>query len=204
MVRERMLDLIEVWKRSETGPKVSEQEWDFKIIPNKTMELVKEYDIKIDRNTIIPDKDLANDIYEAGFRLLIEVGYYNKTTGRVIKVTEDEIKDGLKAAPSEIILGAGKDAVRMVQRKVGGENYRRKMVIQGGPTGAPCSEKYFLPIHVSYAQESVVDTIVNGVLSSFRGEDVTPGTPVELKAVKLEQQLVRLACSIAGRPGMGV
>jgi len=204
MVRERRLTPIDVYLRATTGPKVDEKEWDFKIIPQKTKELVKEYDIKIDRNTIIPDGDLADRIYEAGFRLLVETGIYCTTTGRVIKVTEDEVRDGLKYAPKELWLGYGKDAAHMVQRKVGGENYRRKPIIQGGPTGAPVSEQVFLPMHISYAQEAVVDTIVNGVLSTYQGIDVTPGNPIEVKAVKVEQQLVRLACALAGRPGMGV
>lgn len=204
MVRERRVTPIMAYKRALTGPKVKEQEWDFKIIPEATKRLVKEYDIKIDRNTIIPDKDLADRIYEAGLRLLLEVGVYNMTTGRVIKTTEDEFRDAIKYTPKEFTIGAGKDSVRVVQRRAGGANYDRKPIIQGGPTGAPCSEKYFLPIHLSYAQEAVVDTIVNGVLSSVLGEEVTPNTPMEIKAVKMEQQLVRYACSLAGRPGMGV
>jgi methylamine--corrinoid protein Co-methyltransferase len=195
---------IEVYKRSLTGPKVKEEEWDLKIIPEATKSLVKEYGIKIERNTIIPDKDLADKIFEAGFKLLLELGVYNRTTARVIKVSEEEIKDGIKNAPKEFTIGAGKDSVRVVQRRVGGENYTKRPIIQGGPTGAPCSEKYFLPIHLSYAQEAIVDTIVNGVLSTYMGEDVTPNNPIEIKAVKLEQQLVRQACAMAGRPGMGV
>lgn len=204
MVRERRVTPIMAYKRSLSGPKIKEQEWDFKIIPEATKKLVKEYDIKIDRNTIIPDKDLADRIFEAGVRLLMEVGVYNMTTSRVIKTTEDELKDAIKYTPKEFVIGSGKDSAKVLQRKAGGSNYSIKPIIQGGPTGAPCSEKYFLPIHLSYTQEAVVDTIVNGVLSSFLGEDVTPNTPMEIKAVKMEQQLVRLACSMAGRPGMGV
>jgi methylamine--corrinoid protein Co-methyltransferase len=204
VVRARRVTLIDVENRAKTGPKIDEKEWDFKIIPQKTRELVKEYGIKIDRKTFIPDGDMADRIYEAGFRLLTELGIYCMTTGRVIKVTEDEIRDGLKHAPRELVLGTGRDAVRMVQRKAGGSNYEVKPIIQGGPTGAPCSEKWFVQMHTSYAQEAVVDTIVNGVLSTFQGWEVVPGSVVELKAVKVEQQLVRLACSNAGRPGMAV
>lgn len=204
MPTERRITPIMAYKRSLSGPKVKEEEWDFKIIPEATKRLVKEYDIKIDKNTIVPDKDIADRIFEAGLRLLVEVGVYNRSTGRVIKTTEEEVKEAIKAAPREFVIGAGKDAVRVVQRRAGGTNYNLKPIIQGGPTGAPCSERYFLPIHLSYAQEAVVDTIVNGVLTTYLGEEVTPNTPIEIKAVKLEQQLVRLACSMAGRPGMGV
>jgi methylamine--corrinoid protein Co-methyltransferase len=56
----------------------------------------------------------------------------------------------------------------------------------------------------SYAQESVVDTLVNGVLNTIEGEPVIPGSPREIKAVKTEQAYVRIACQLAGRPGMGI
>lgn len=204
MVQVRRLTPIDVYQRAMSGPKIDEKEWDFKIIPETTAKLVKEYNIKIDKESIIPEGELADRIFQAGYHLLSELGIYCMTTHRAIKIEEDEIRDGLKYAPRELWLGAGKDAAHMIQRRVGGENYGVKLVIQGGPTGAPVSEQIFVPMHISYAQEAVVDTIVNGVLSSFQGIEVTPGNPVEAKAVKVEQQLVHLACSMAGRPGMGL
>jgi methylamine--corrinoid protein Co-methyltransferase len=204
MVRARRLQPIDVYNRAITGPKVDEKTWDFKIIPEKTAEKVKKYGIKIDPETWIPDADMADRIYHAGREFLAENGFYVIDTGRVIKVTDDEITDGLKHAPRELTLGAGRDAAKMYARKVGTDSYERKPVIQGGPTGAPLSEQWFLQVMTSYAQEGVVDTIVNGVLSTWQGWEVTPGSVQELKAVKAEQQLIRLACSNAGRPGMAI
>jgi len=204
LARERRLTPIDVYKRSLIGEKCEEKNWDFKIIPQTAARLVKEYEIKMDRQSIIPDGELADRIFHAGMKLLTEIGIFNMTTGRIMKVNEDEIRDAVKYAPREVTLGAGKDAAHMVQRKAGGKNYDLKPVIQGGPTGAPVSEAMFLPMHISYAQEAVVDTIVNGVLSTYQGDDVTPANPIESKAVKVEQQLIRLAASMAGRPGLGV
>lgn len=204
MARARRITPIDMYKRSIAGQKCEENDWDLKIIPQTTSKLVKEYSIKMDRQVIIPDGELADRIFQAGKTLLLETGVYNMTTKRIMQVTEDEIRDAMKYAPREVILGAGKDAAHMIRRKAGGSNYDIKPIIQGGPTGAPVSEKLFLPTHISYAQEAVVDTIVNGVLSTYQGDDVTPGTPIESKAVKLEQQYVHLAAALAGRPGMGV
>lgn len=204
MVRARRLQPIDVYNRAITGPKVDEKDWDFKIIPGKTTEKVKKYGIKIDPNTWIPDADMADRIYKAGRELLVENGFFVIDTGRVIKCTDDEITDGLKHAPRELTLGAGRDCAKMYARQVGTASYERRPVVQGGPTGAPISEQWFLQVMTSYAQEGVVDTIVNGVLSTWQGWEVTPGSVQEVKAVKCEQQLIRLACSNAGRPGMGI
>lgn len=204
MVRARRITPIDAYNRATSGPKVDEKEWDFKIIPQKTQELVKEFGIKVDRNTFIPDADMADRIYQAGRKLLVDLGIYVIDTRRVIKITDDEVTDGLKHAPKELFLGSGRDMAHMLQRKVGGINYGSRPIIQGGPTGAPVTEQWFLQLMTSYAQEGVVDTIVNGVLSTFQGWEVTPGSVYEIKAVKAEQQLIRLAVSNAGRPGMAI
>ncbi len=204
MARSRRITPIDAYNRAISGPKIDEKEWDFKIIPQKTQELVKEFGIKIDKNTFIPDGDLADRIYEAGRKLLVDLGVYVIDTHRVIKITDDEVTDGLKHAPKELFLGSGRDMAHMVQRRVGGSNYNQRPIIQGGPTGAPVTEQWFLQMMTSYAQEGVVDTIVNGVLSTFQGWEVTPGSVYEIKAVKTEQQLIRLAVANAGRPGMAI
>ncbi len=204
MVRQRRLNPIDCYNRAISGPKVDESQWDFKIIPETSTKLAKEYGVKSTKDTIICDADMADRIFQAGMHMLAELGFYVIDTKRVIKVTEDEIIDGLKHAPNELVLGTGRDRAVMRNRKIGGMNYEYRPVIEGGPTGAPVSEQWFLQIMTSYAQEGVVDTIVNGVLSTFQGWEVVPGSVYEIKAVKAEQQLIRLACSNAGRPGMAI
>jgi len=202
MQRLRRVNAIDAYNRAISGPKVDEKEWDFKIIPTKTAAAAKEHGVKCPRETIICDADMADRIYAAGKQLLLELGYYVIDTHRIIRVTEEELNDGLKYAPFELKLGTGRDSARMRQRKVGGLNYSFRPVIEGGPTGAPVSEQWFLQEMTSFAQEGCIDTIVNGVLSTFQGWEVVPGSVYEVKAVKAEQQYIRLACSNAGRPGM--
>jgi len=202
MARARRITPIDAYNRAISGQKVPEKEWDFKIIPQKTAEYAKEYGVKVAKDSVIVDGEMADRIYQAGRALLVDLGYYVIDTSRNMKIADDEITDGLKHAPYELKLGSGRDAAHMRQRKVGGENYRFRPVIQGGPTGAPTSEQWFLQTMTSFAQEGVIDTIVNGVLSTFQGWEVTPGSVYEVKAVKAEQQYIRTACSNAGRPGM--
>ena len=204
MVRARRIQPIDAYNRAITGPKVDEKDWDFKLIPEKTTAKAKKYGIKIDEKTWIPDADMADRIYHAGRELLTENGFYVIDTGRVIKCTDDEITDGLKHAPRELTMGAGRDCAKMYAREVGKDSFAKRPVCEGGPTGAPISEQWFLQVMTSYAQEGVVDAIVDGVLATWQGWEVTPGSVQELKAVKVEAQLIRLAVSNAGRPGMSI
>jgi methylamine--corrinoid protein Co-methyltransferase len=119
----------------------------------------------------------------------------------VIKYTRDEVLHAIKAAPDHFTYGDGKEAIKVVPRS-GSET--KAPVIQGGPTGSPCSEDMFLPIHQSYAQEPIVDTIVDGVLQTVMGKDPVPGSPWEIMAVRSEALQVREAQVRAGRTGMGL
>lgn len=202
MALTKRVTVFDVFDRAKSGAKLEESEWDYKIIPQTATKLKKKYNIKMDKKTIVPtDPELINNLFNAGLDMLVECGVYCIDTKRVIKYTRDEILASLKAAPKKVMYGEGKDAVELSCRSF---KDSRPPLIQGGPTGAPCSEELFLPIHQSYAQEPLVDTIVDGVLQTIHGKDPKPGTPWEIAAVKTEAIMVRAAQLRAGRPGMGL
>lgn len=202
MTFKQRVGVFEVYNRALTGPKVSEAEWDYQIIPGTLTRLKEKYGIKIDKNQIIPtDPELINNLFKAGLEMLVETGVYCMDTGRVIKYTEDEILTAIKGTPKSFILGEGRDAVLMKDRK---PNDARPPVIQGGPTGAPVSEEQFINMHEAYAKEPYIDTIVNGVLQTIHGNDPKPNTPWEIAAVRSEVMQIRQACTRAGRPGMAL
>jgi methylamine--corrinoid protein Co-methyltransferase len=194
--------VFDVYQRAKTGSKVEEREWDFKIIPQTAKALAEKYDIKMDKKTIVPeDRELIDKLWEAGLELLVTCGVYSMDTGRVIKYTRDEVLTAITAAPDHFIFGEGKEATYVVPRSY---DSSRPPIIQGGPTGSPCSEEAFLSIHQAYAQEPIVDTIVDGVMQTVMGYDPTPGSPWELMAVHAEIDQVREAMTRAGRTGMGL
>ncbi|SMC71196.1 monomethylamine:corrinoid methyltransferase [Sporomusa malonica] len=198
----KVLTVFDIYERAKTGPKVEEKEWDFKIIPQTAAKLKKKYDIKMDKKQIVPtDKTLMNNLFQAGLEMLVECGIYCIDTNRVIKYRKDEVMAAITSAPTRAIYGEGKQAVVLAPRSY---TEKRPPIIQGGPTGAPCSEDQFLAIHQSYAQEPLVDTIVDGVLQTIKGYDPIPGSPWEIAAVKSEAILVRAAQDRAGRTGMGL
>ncbi len=196
------VDVYEVYERALKGPKVTEKDWDFKIIPQTAKKLQKKYDIKLDKHTIVPeDEELINNLFNAGLDMLEECGVYCIDTGRVIKYTREEILNCVNSAPDHFTYGEGKEAIQVVPRSY---DSPKPPVIQGGPTGSPCSEEMFLPIHQSYAQEPIVDAIVDGVMQTILGHDPRPGTPWEMMAVNAELLQVREAQKLAGRCGMGL
>ena len=196
------VDVYEVYERALSGPKVTEKEWDFKIVPQTAKKLKEKYNIKFDKHTIVPeDPELINNLFNAGLDMLEECGVYCIDTGRVIKYTREEILNCVKSAPDHFIYGEGKEAHYVVPRAY---NSPTPPIIQGGPTGSPCSEEMFLPIHQSYAQEPIVDAIVDGVMQTVQGHDPRPGTPWEMLAVNQELLQVREAQKLAGRCGMGL
>lgn len=203
MTLARPLTVMDVYDRAKTGPKVEEKDWDFKIIPQTAMKLKKKYGIKMDKHKIIPeDEALCKNLFKAGLELLATCGVYCIDTHRVIKYTEEEILASVTAAPKTAQFGEpGVNGRTIACRK---HDDKRPPIIQGGPTGAPCSEDLFLKIHQSYAQEPIVDTIVDGVMQTIKGKDPTPGTPWEIAAVKAEAKAVREAQMRAGRYGMGL
>jgi len=198
----KKITVFEVFDRAKSGPKVDESDWDYKIIPQTASRLKEKYGIKMDKKVIVPtDKTLIDNLFKAGLEMLVECGIYCMDTGRVIKFTEEEILTSVNAAPRRVVLGEGKDAVTMECR---GYQDSRPPVIQGGPTGAPVSEDMFISLHQSYAQEALVDTIVDGVLQTINGHDPVPGSPWEIAAVKSEAIMIRAAQMRAGRPGMAL
>lgn len=200
-VVERPIDVYETYNRSVSGPKVSEREWDYKTIFDNAANLKEKYGLKFSSEIIPTDKELINNLFQAGLEMLVESGIYNINTGRIVKVTEEEVLEGIKKAPKKLVLGEHQDSVDMVQRK---GNPPIKPVIQGGPTGAPVSEDIFIPMFQSYAQEPLVDTIVNGVLATIEGNEAISGSPWEIKATLFELYYIREACRKAGRPYMAV
>jgi len=202
MALTKKVTVFDVFDRAKSGQKVDENVWDNKIIPQTASRLKEKYGIKMDKKVMVPtDKTLINNLFKAGLEMLLECGVYCMDTGRVIKYTEEEVLTSVTAAPSRVLLGEGKDAVMLECR-----SYKdsRPPLIQGGPTGAPVSEDVFIANHQSYAQEPLVDAIVDGVLQTINGHDPVPGSPWEIAAVKSEAIMVRAAQLRAGRPGMSL
>jgi methylamine--corrinoid protein Co-methyltransferase len=194
--------LLEITKRAQTGPYLKESEFDLKVA-KRIKELVKEKGIKYDPNVLCPaDDDMADRVWEAGLQLFIEFGAYCQTTERCIRFTRAEVLDILSQVRNEITLGVGKDAVVMRHRGV--EDAATRPIMHSGPTGTPASERYHPLILLSCAQEPLVDCLGAGSVSTYFGEKIIPGTPLEILGARRDASVAREAVRIAGRPGMHI
>ncbi|MEM2449736.1 MAG: monomethylamine:corrinoid methyltransferase [Candidatus Methanomethylicaceae archaeon] len=192
----------EITKRAFEGNYMEEKDFDI-LLMKKCRELVKEYDIKFNPNEIITtDDSMADDVFEAGFKLFLELGFYCQTTRRCIKFDESEIKYELKNLPESITIGEGKDAVKMYLRKI---EDNKPPIIHSGPTGTLCSEgDIYIKTLRSYAQELVIDSIGAGTLATIDGFKIRKGTPQEFRAARILARWARQAITDAGRPGMHI
>jgi methylamine--corrinoid protein Co-methyltransferase len=165
-------------------------------------ELVRKYGLRFDPEVLVPtDDDMADRLFQAGLELLLEMGIYNQSTERRILFSRDEIEETIATAPSSVTLGQGKDTVVMRHRGVESET---PCVIHSGPTGTPCSERYHAFIQQSCAQEPLVDCLGCGSISTYMGEQIIPGTPLEILGVQRDAVAAREAARRAGRPGMHI
>jgi len=194
-------DVFESYERALSGPKMDEQEWDRKVIPQTAKKLKEKYGLKFDKGKINPtDDDVLDRLFQAGLEMLATCGTYCTETGRVIKYTEEEIMMAMAGATREVIIGEGRDARRMAARRFDDPN---PPLCQGGPTGAPVSENIFMETHEAFAREPLVDCIVDGVLDTIYGHPLKSYTPWDIAASKAEAMALREAVRRAGRPGMG-
>lgn len=195
-------NFLEICERSYSGPIVPKADWDMKSVVKTTQRLVKKYRLAWDKSDLIPvDHDLMERMFAAARELIIEIGVYNMSTERVIKLSEAEIDAGLSNMKKELMMGEGKDAVCLTARSP--EDGRRPLIWAGNP-GCPTPEHLFLPTVKSWLQEHVVDLITCGSLDTVDGYAVRPGEPSEIMAVKKELKLLKQARLECGRPGIGM
>jgi len=197
-----MVTLLDVVNRALTGKPILERDYDLGLA-RKVKEVVKEYDIKYDPDTLVPSDDsLADDVFKAAFDLFCEVGAYCTDTGRVIKFDENEIKEGLKTAPSKLTFGEGADARTLIPRKP--ESTIPPFCFIGAGGAPVSSEEIFLSLVEGYASIPLTDSITTPALTSVNGIRIRPGTPLEILGAIRNVVLAREAMRRAGRPGIAI
>ncbi len=200
-----MLQFWEVANRAiNTGPLMRMKDFDMKIF-KVTTRLVKEYGITFDPKTPIPSNDdLVDRLFEAGLKLYAEVGTYCIDTERVIRFSEEEIREALRelqAMPDEIDIGEGVERRRLFKRRV--EDPRKPLVIGGVVEDSPREGRDFVQLYKSIAQERVIDGIYYGPPpASIEGKSWTIASPLDCHAARSAVSWMREAIRSVGRPGL--
>jgi methylamine--corrinoid protein Co-methyltransferase len=193
--------LLDVLDRAHSGPICTVKDWDTKVIPSKVSEKLAEHGLKgtcTPENPINTDDKLADEFWRAGFELAVDVGVICLDTERVIKFTEEELKQAIRNAPSQATLGEGQDRVLMKARKPEDET----PALYCAPIGIVASEELWIPLIQGIAQHRVIDMIQGCSLKTVLGRPLRSGTPYETLAGRVQAQMHKEALWKAGRPGM--
>lgn len=195
-----MVDFIEVMRRTENGPYISERDFDIDVIFSKTRELVKKYGVKYNRNELITlDPEMADGAFQAGLELAETAGIFCINTSRQIKFSRQELLAALRTAPRALRIGSGKDQ-RVIEAAEWGK--RRKPFIWAGFSGAPLTEETYRTSIRSYIKEHLVDALGHGSLYRVDGIEVRSDSPLEVRATRQELIYIREGLRREGRPGM--
>ena len=198
-----MVQILDVMDKALNGKPMSETDYQLKSFAPKVVEKVREHKIKYDpANPIQSDGSMADAVFEAGLELLLDVGAYCTTSGRVISYTEQEIKEALRTAPSKLWFGEGRDRKALVSRKVGDKTPPWCLL---GAGGGPCSsDKSFLTLVEGYAEIPETNAITTPAMTRVGGMRVRPASPLEVLAAMRNAVLAREACNRAGRQGIPI
>ena len=202
MAAVRPLTVFDAYDRFMAGEKMTEADWDYKIIPMNAAAMKEKYNIKFGKEIVPEDKDLMNRLFQAGMEMLVTTGIFNSDLGRVMKVTEEEIRGRHKEDPQE--LGPWRIPRRGLLPSQGRATHQGSLSFKAVRPARRCPEEVFVQVMQSYAQEAVVDTLVNGVMSTIEGHPATTNTPWEIRAMMAELRAVREARIRANRPYMAI
>lgn len=192
----------QILDRALEGPYCTEEQWDLDKVAMTTRRLVDEYQLRWDPEQVVPsDPALADAVFEAGLKLVQELGGYSRTTERIIEFEAGELEEGIRAMPQQLAMGEGKDVRTLSARKIMDD---RPPIVWAGNPGVPTPERLFLPMVMSWMQEPIVDLVTCGSLSEVDGREVRTAEPSEIIATRRELQYMRQGLKRVGRPGMGM
>jgi len=198
-----ILSILETLDRAHNGPLCPVKEWNINVIPSKVSKMLDEYDLRgtcDPENPINTDDSLADRYYEAAFQLALDIGMLCQDTERIIEVTEDELANAIRNAPSQLNMGEGMDQVVLKSRDPEDEY----PPLCRAPLGTAVSEDIWVQLHHAIVQHREIDIFQGGTIPTIFGRRVLAGTPYETLAGRYQAQLTKEVLWRAGRPGMPV
>jgi len=195
-----MITLLEIAERTQTGEKIEDKKWD-KMFYETITRLVKKYGITVpsEHRFINMDDALVARAYEAAIEFLETMGIYCLSTRRRVVLTRDEIETAIREAPTEILMGEGRDRRIWKQRKIEGRELLN--ICPGHHT--PFTEDLAGLVVSNFAQIPRTDFIEGFNFTHIEGREIM-GPPMEVYASRRQINWMREGVRKAGRPGLAV
>ena len=119
--------LLEVLDKAEQGPIVEEHEWDVEYIQKPIARLVEKYDIKWDKDDLVPnDDDLADRTFAAGMELARESGVYCTSTKRRMIWSQAELEEAYTTV--EMILDSELEKIHQEMESAEKQTSKKKKI----------------------------------------------------------------------------
>ncbi len=197
-----MPDLLDYLERTVTGPIVTQQNFNMKVLIPNIRNIAREFEIKYDPNNPVPsDNRLAGRLYEASIEFLVRTGLYCNDTNRIIRFDRKEIEQGLADYREAGTFGEGRDRSTLKPRK---PEDRNPPWCHTGTGIVATSEEIAMAQVEGYAGVPQANSISIPALDTVRGLPVLGGTPLELYSVFNAIDTGRKALRMAGRPGLPI
>jgi len=195
-----MPSLLDIAQRTQTGPKMSEMDWDMAFFRQVT-DLAKRYDIRVpaEADWFSTDAGLDERAFQAGVDLIVEVGMYCITTERVIRFSRDEVLTAIQEAPTRITMGEGSERTEFRQHQVEGNEPLE--VFPGHH--APFSTDIGPRVVESMARVPRTAFLEGFNFTSVDGREIH-GLPMEAHATRRQMEYMRAGIRAAARPGLAI
>lgn len=195
-----MISMLEIARRSQEGPKITDRDWEMGLF-NKMKALVEKYEIRYpnDGSWFNHDRALVERAFQAAIDFLVEKGIFCVSTGRVIQLTEEEIRTAIQETSNFVVMGEGRDQRVFKQRQIEGRELLN--VCPGHHT--PFTEDIADLVVKNFAQIPRTDFLEGFNLSVVDGYEII-GTPIEAYASRRQLAWMREGIAKAGRPGLAI
>lgn len=193
--------IVQMMERVKDGPACKSDDWDYKILPSAVREMMKKYDLKGTYNPETPvnqDMELADRYFAAGLELAEKIGLHCTDTETQILFSREELLQGLKEAPDELVLGTGTDQV--ILRSRGVEDKRPPLYCAS--LSIQVDEELYLPLTEGLVGSKSIDMLQGPSLDTVFGIPAYADSPFESAVGLREAKLRKEALWRAGRPGI--
>jgi methylamine--corrinoid protein Co-methyltransferase len=196
-----MISLVEIADRMRKGQKMAAKDWDMALF-RRISELVKEHEIRCPDDPsewINTDDSLADAAWDAAVEFVVDAGCLCLDRERVVRFTEEEVREAIRSMQGEVVMGEGKDARVWRQHEVEGTE---PLNVAPGHH-APFTEDLANTVVHNFAMIPRLDFLEGFNFPMIDGYDIY-GAPLEAYASRRQVAWLREGVRKAGRPGAAI